>query len=64
MRGDGVHALVQRYGKELGRSLTPDDLRLSLARLLRKSGAALEQIQATLGHVSMATTETYLKSAR
>jgi site-specific recombinase XerD len=64
MRGDAVHALVQRYGKELGRSLTPDDLRLSLARLLRKSGAPLEQIQSTLGHVSIATTEAYLKSAR
>jgi integrase len=63
MRGDGVHALVQRYGKELGRSLTPDDLRLSLARLLRKSGAALEQIQATLG-LSMASTVNMLKAHR
>jgi integrase len=60
MRADAVHALVQRYGRQLGYDLTPNDLRRTLARLLRNAGAPLEQIQYTLGHQTMAATLIWL----
>jgi integrase len=60
LSGDGVHALVQKYGKELGHNLTPCDLRRATAHLLRRAGAALEQIQYTLGHRNIATTVIFM----
>ena len=60
MSGDAVHALVQRYGQQLGRALTPSDLRRSLAKMLWRAGASFEQIQYTLGHQSRSTTAAYL----
>jgi integrase len=38
MSPDAVHALVQRYGQQLGYDLTPGDLRRTLAQLLRMPG--------------------------
>ena len=40
--------------------LAPHDLRRTCARLCRKRGGELEQIQFLLGHASIATTERYL----
>ena len=40
--------------------LTPHDLRRTCAKLCRKSGGDLEQIQFLLGHSSIQTTEKYL----
>jgi integrase len=60
MRADAVHGLVQRYGQQLGWDIRPNDLRRTLARLLRNAGAPLEQIQYTLGHQTVATTTTWL----
>jgi integrase len=40
--------------------LAPHDLRRTYAKLAHKGGAALDQIQITLGHASIATTERYL----
>lgn len=40
--------------------LAPHDLRRTWAKLARKGGASLEQIQQTLGHSSIQTTERYL----
>jgi integrase len=53
--------LVMRYAKEteLGR-LAPHDLRRTCAKLCRKAGGDLEQIQILLGHASIQTTERYL----
>jgi site-specific recombinase XerD len=50
--------------QELGRSLTSYDLRRTLAQMLYQSGAMLEQIQETLGHMSIASTVAYLGIAR
>jgi integrase len=50
-----------RYAKEteLGK-LAPHDLRRTCAKLCRKAGGDLEQIQILLGHASIQTTERYL----
>ncbi len=44
---------------ELGK-LAPHDLRRTCAKLCRKAGGELEQIQLLLGHASIQTTERYL----
>ena len=53
--------LVMRYAKEtaLGK-LAPHDLRRTCAKLCRRAGGDLEQIQILLGHASIQTTERYL----
>ena len=56
-----IWRLVVRYAREteLGR-LAPHDLRRTCAKLCRKAGGDLEQIQLLLGHASIQTTEHYL----
>ena len=56
-----IWTLVMRYAKEteLGK-LAPHDLRRTCAKLCRKAGGDLEQIQILLGHASIQTTERYL----
>ena len=56
-----VWRLVTRYAREteLGR-LAPHDLRRTCAKLCRRAGGDLEQIQLLLGHASVQTTERYL----
>jgi integrase len=44
----------------LGQNWCPHDLRRSCAKLCRKAGGELEQIQLLLGHASVQTTERYL----
>ena len=52
---------VGRYGKRIGvPHLAPHDLRRTFAKLAHKGRAALEQIQISLGHSSIITTERYL----
>lgn len=56
-----IWRLVVRYARatELGK-LAPHDLRRTCAKLCRKAGGDLEQIQLLLGHASVQTTERYL----
>jgi integrase len=56
-----VWQVVLKYARatSLGR-LSPHDLRRSCAKLCRKAGGDLEQIQLLLGHASIQTTERYL----
>ncbi len=56
-----VHAIwfiVQEYAPVEG--LAPHDLRRTFAKLADKAGAPLAQIQRTLGHASIQTTEQYI----
>jgi site-specific recombinase XerD len=56
----GVWWLVKEYAEGIGlKNLAPHDLR-TCAKLCRKSGGDLEQIQMLLGHASIQTTEKYL----
>lgn len=56
-----VMEAVVKYGRRIGVSpLAPHDLRRTFARLAHKGRAALEQIQLSLGHASIVTTERYL----
>jgi site-specific recombinase XerD len=57
---NGVWWIISRYAKRLGIKLGPHDCRRSLAQLMRKNGAEIEQIQFMLGHASVKTTEIYL----
>jgi integrase len=53
--------VVVKYGKMAGLPhLAPHDLRRTFAKLAHKGSAALEQIQLSLGHASIQTTERYL----
>lgn len=54
--------IVRRYGQELGLPLAPHDLRRTFAKLARAGGSPLEQIQLSLGHASIQTTDRYLNS--
>ena len=56
-----IWQLVVHYASatSLGK-LAPHDLRRTCAKLCRKAGGELEQIQLLLGHASVQTTERYL----
>jgi len=60
---DAIYTLVRRCGAAIGHpDLAPHDLRRTCAKLCRKAGGELEQIQFLLGHASIQTTERYLGS--
>jgi len=55
-----VFQIVRAYADQLGITVSPHDLRRSFARLAHLGHAPLEQIQLSLGHASIVTTEIYL----
>jgi len=55
-----VFEIVRGYAGRLGFEIGPHDLRRSFARLSHLGQAPLEQIQLSLGHASVVTTEIYL----
>ncbi len=55
-----VFAVVVAAGAAAGLRVTPHDLRRTFAKLAHGGRAALEQIQLSLGHASILTTERYL----
>lgn len=61
MSASAIYKSCVRYTEDiLGQPYKPHDLRRSFARLMRKHGAALDQIQQTLGHANTRTTQIYL----
>ena len=52
--------VVIAYAEPLGIEVAPHDCRRTFAKLALKGGARLEQIQLSLGHASIRTTERYL----
>src|SRR5262249_52439127 len=60
MSSQSIYEVVDAYGNEMGVSLAPHDVRRTFAKLAHKGRAPLEQIQITLGHASIQTTERYL----
>jgi integrase len=59
-----VHDAVKTHLAGMGISAAPHDLRRTFAKLARKGGSSLEQIQLSLGHASIKTTERYLGIAQ
>lgn len=56
-----VYGNLRRYGEAIGvEGVTIHTLRHTAAKLRRQAGASLEEVQAVLGHASVATTARYL----
>lgn len=64
LSAQSIYEVVESYGKELGATLAPHDVRRTFAKLAHKGRAPLEQIQLSLGHASIQTTERYLGVAQ
>jgi integrase/recombinase XerD len=60
MTAQSIFEVVEKYGRAIGVKIAPHDLRRSFAKLAHKGHAPLEQIQISLGHASIQTTERYL----
>lgn len=61
MTAQAIRDMVTSYTKSLGYGdVAPHDLRRTFAQLARKGGSDLEQIQLSLGHASIQTTQRYL----
>jgi len=60
MTSQSIFDAVKKYAEKCGLEIAPHDLRRSFAKLAHKGKAALEQIQLSLGHASIITTERYL----
>lgn len=57
----GIRDVVNHYGQEIDvPNLAAHDLRRTFAKLAHKGGSGLDQIQLSLGHLSIKTTEKYL----
>lgn len=63
MTDQAVADVVKSYAGELGKpgvNLAAHDLRRTFAKLAHKGGSSIDQIQLSLGHASIVTTERYL----
>ena len=60
MTAQAIYNAVNEYAAALGLTVHPHDLRRTFAKLAKKGGAPIEQIQFSLGHASVMTTERYL----
>jgi integrase len=57
---ESIFHIVKSYGALMNVAISPHDLRRTFAKLAHRGRAALEQIQFSLGHQSIVTTEAYL----
>lgn len=60
MTAQAIFDVVRTYAATIGVEVRPHDLRRTFAKLAQKGGAAIQQIQFSLGHSSVQTTERYL----
>lgn len=60
MTAQAIFALVGDYATMIGVDIAPHDLRRTFAKLAHRGQAPVEQIQLSLGHSSLQTTERYL----
>ena len=60
LTAQAVYLIVKGYAEKLGLEVAPHDLRRTFAKLAHRGRAPLEQIQLSLGHESIVTTERYL----
>ena len=57
---EAIFQIVKAYGARMNLAISPHDLRRSFPKLAHKGNAKLEQVQLTLGHESIVTTEAYI----
>ena len=56
-----IYNVVVHYAEKLKKQgIAPHDLRRTFAKLAHKGGSSIDQIQLSLGHDSINTTEKYL----
>jgi integrase len=61
MTAQSIFDTVKKYAAIIGvREIAPHDLRRTFAKLAHRGRSAIEQIQLSLGHQSIVTTERYL----
>ena len=61
MTAQSIFETVKKHAANIGlKEIAPHDLRRTFAKLAHRGRAALEQIQLSLGHASIQTTERYL----
>lgn len=60
MTAQAVRDTVADYAQQVGVNVAPHDLRRTFAKLAHKGGSPIDQIQLSLGHSSIQTTERYL----
>lgn len=60
MTPQAIYCVVQKHSERAGLDVAAHDLRRTFAKLARNGGGRLEQIQLSLGHASIKTTERYL----
>ena len=60
MTAQAIRDVVAEYAAQVGVTVAPHDLRRTFAKLAHKGGSPVDQIQLSLGHSSMQTTERYL----
>ena len=60
MRPQSIFDMVSVYAEQMGVDVRPHDLRRTFAKLAHKGSAPIEQIQLSMGHNSVATTERYI----
>jgi site-specific recombinase XerD len=60
LTSQAIWNVVEQYAGELGLRIAPHDLRRTFAKLAYQGGSPIEQIQQSLGHASIKTTEAYL----
>lgn len=55
-----LYDITAKYGKKIGKSLQPHDLRRTGSQIAWKAGVPIEQVSLALGHESIETTVLYL----
>lgn len=60
MTAQAIFDVVKAYAAQIGVDVRPHDLRRTFAKLAHKGNAPIEQIQLSLGHSSVQTTERYI----
>jgi len=60
MTAQSIRDVVVLYAQALGLNIAAHDLRRTMAKLAHRGGAGIDQIQLSLGHASIQTTERYL----
>ena len=61
MTDQAIYNIVVGYAEQLEKDgIAPHDLRRTFAKLAHKGGSPIDQIQLSLGHDSIQTTEKYL----